>query len=103
MDRRAAWVLGIVFGGMFISLFGFLLVLYLATRSGGGGSSDGGGDKVGVIEVSGAISDSKKFIKDLNAFAEADHIKAIVIRIDSPGGGVGPSQEMYDAIKKVKA
>jgi protease-4 len=103
MDRRAAWVLGIVFGGMFVCLFGFLLVLYLATKSGGGSSDSGGGDKVGVIEVTGAISDSKKFIKDLNAFSEADHIKAIVIRIDSPGGGVGPSQEMYDAIKKVRA
>jgi protease-4 len=104
MDRRAAWVLGIVFGGMFITLFGFLLVLYLAVKSErghGGGDSDG--DRVGVVEVTGTIMESKKTIRELNAFAEDDHIKAIVLRIDSPGGGVGPSQEIYDAIKKIRA
>lgn len=103
MDRRAAWVLGIVFGGMFISLFGFLLVMYLAVKSDAGDSSDGAGDKVGVIEVTGTIMDSKKTLKELNAFAEKDHIKAIVLRIDSPGGAVGPSQEIYDAVKRIKA
>ncbi|MEK6710773.1 MAG: SDR family NAD(P)-dependent oxidoreductase [Nitrospinota bacterium] len=41
----------------------------------------------------------KKVLKDLKAFADAERIKAIVIRIDSPGGAVGPSQEIYDAIK----
>lgn len=103
MDRRAAWVLGIVFGGMFISLFGFLLVMYLAVKSDSSSSTDPGGDKVGVIEVSGTIMDSKRTLKELNKFAEADHIKAIVLRIDSPGGAVGPSQEIYDAIKRIKA
>jgi len=103
MDRRAAWVLGIVFGGMFISLFGFLLVMYLAVKSDSTGGGGGGGDKVGVIEVSGTIMDSKRTLKDLNRFAEAEHIKAIVLRIDSPGGAVGPSQEIYDAIKRIKA
>src|SRR3954468_10966150 len=103
MDRRAAWVLGIVFGGMFVSLFGFLLVLYFAVKSDGGDSASEGGDKVGVIEVSGTIMDSKRTLKELNHFADADHIKAIVLRIDSPGGAVGPSQEIYDAIKRIKA
>ncbi|MBL8951431.1 MAG: signal peptide peptidase SppA [Myxococcaceae bacterium] len=104
MDRRAAWVLGIVFGGMFISLFGFLLVMYFAVKSDASDSDGGGGsDKVGVIEVSGTIMDSKRTLKELNKFAEAEHIKAIVLRIDSPGGAVGPSQEIYDAIKRIKA
>ena len=66
MDRRAAWVLGIVFGGMFISLFGFLLVMYLAVKSDAAdGGGDGGGDKVGVIEVTGTIMDSKRTLKEL--------------------------------------
>jgi protease-4 len=103
MDRRAAWVLGIVFGGMFISLFGFLLVMYLAVKSEAGEGGGDGGDRVGVIEVNGTIMDSKRTLKELNKFAESDHIKAIVVRIDSPGGAVGPSQEIYDAIKRIKA
>lgn len=104
MDRRAAVVLSVVFGGLFICLFGFLLILFAAVKtSSEGGLDASGGDKVGVIELKGAISDSKKPLKDLKAFAEAEHIKAIVIRIDTPGGAVGPSQEIYDAIKKVRA
>jgi protease-4 len=103
MDRRAAWVLGIVFGGMFISLFGFLLVLYFAVKSDTSEGGSEGGDKVGVVEITGTIMDSKRTLKELNHFADADHIKAIVLRIDSPGGSVGPSQEIYDAVKRIRA
>src|SRR5262245_9427028 len=103
MDRRAAWVLGIVFGGMFISLFGFLLVMYLAVRSEAGEGGGDGTEKVGVVEVTGTIMESKRTLKELNKFAEAEHIKAIVLRIDSPGGSVGPSQEIYDAVLRIKA
>lgn len=60
------------------------------------------GEKVGVIEISGVIADSKTVLDDLKAFREDDSIKAIVVRIDSPGGGVGPSQEIYRAIQKAK-
>jgi protease IV len=104
MDRRAAVVLSVVFGGLFVCLFGFLLILFAAVKTGGESGLDAsGGDKVGIIEVKGTITDSKKILKDLRAFSEADHIKAVVIRIDSPGGAVGPSQEIFDAIKTLKA
>lgn len=104
MDRRAAVVLSVIFGGLFLCLFGFLVLLVVAVKSStGDGLDSSGGDKVGIVEIKGAISDSKKVLKDLKAFAEADHIKAIVVRIDSPGGAVGPSQEIYDAIKRLKA
>lgn len=58
------------------------------------------GEKIGVIEITGAIMDSRLFLDDIKKFREDDTIRAIVIRIDSPGGGVGPSQEMYAAIRK---
>ncbi len=104
MDRRATWVLGIVFGGLFLCLFGFLALIFMAVQGGGSrsGASLGVGDRVGVIEVVGPIMDSRQFLDDLKAFEEADHIKAIVIRVDSPGGGVAPSQEMYEAIKRAR-
>jgi protease-4 len=104
MDRRAAWVLGIVFGGLFLCLFGFLIILAIAVGSGGEsrGFSSGGGDRVGVVEIIGAISDSKKAVKELEAFREASHIKAVVVRVDSPGGAVGPSQEIYDAVRRLR-
>lgn len=58
------------------------------------------GEKVGVIEIIGAIADSKDIIHNLKRFREDDSIKAIVVRIDSPGGGVGASQEIFREITK---
>src|SRR4030042_6601526 len=51
------------------------------------------GEKVAVITISGIISDSEPTIEQLKKFRKDDSIMAIVLRIDSPGGGGGPSQE----------
>lgn len=59
-------------------------------------------DKVGVIEINGLITKSTPTLKDLRKFQEEDRIKAIVVRIDSPGGAVGPSQEIMREIEKVR-
>lgn len=58
---------------------------------------------IGVVEVTGPIISSKKIIQDLKAFRDDDAIKAIVLRIDSPGGGIGPSQEIYRELIKTRA
>lgn len=101
MDRRTGWIIGIVFGGLFLCLFAFLGLTWYAFQ-GERGASFSGGPKVGVVEVTGVITDSKKTLKELREFAEADSIKAIVVRIDSPGGSVGPSQEIYEAVRKLR-
>ncbi|MCL4141190.1 UNVERIFIED_CONTAM: hypothetical protein GTU68_004896 [Idotea baltica] len=54
---------------------------------------------VGLVELEGEISNSKKFRKSLKKFVDNDKIKALVVRIDSPGGAVGASEEMYRAVK----
>jgi protease-4 len=103
MDRRAAWVLGIVFGGLFLVLFAFLGLLYTAVKSGPSGSRASiRGPRVGVVEVTGPIMDSKKVLEQLRDFRDRDEVKAVVVRIDSPGGAVAPSQEIYDAIRVVR-
>lgn len=60
------------------------------------------GDRIALIRVEGVILDSQTTIEDLKRFSENPSVKAIVIRIDSPGGGVVPSQEIYDAVKRVR-
>jgi protease-4 len=62
-----------------------------------------GGEKVGVIEVVGVIANSRETIEQLKRFREDEDIRAIVIRVDSPGGVVGPSQEIYREIVRTKA
>ena len=61
------------------------------------------GEKVGVVEIQGVISDAKPIVSQLKKFRKNEAIKAIVLRIDSPGGGVGPSQEIYSEVKKTTA
>ena len=56
------------------------------------------GDKIGIVEIYGVISDSKQVIEQLHDFRDNDSIKALVLRVDSHGGGVGPSQEIYDEV-----
>ena len=57
---------------------------------------------VGIVEVSGPILSSRKIIENLTAFQENKDIKAIILRIESPGGGIGPSQEIYREVIKIK-
>lgn len=106
MDRRSAWVLGIVFGGLFIVLLGFLGLVYATIESGASGKTSRskivGGVQIGVVEVLGEISDSRVTVEQLEDFRTRDEIKAVIVRVDSPGGAVGPSQEIYDAIRKLR-
>lgn len=60
------------------------------------------GGNIGVIEVTGPIFTSKEVIEDIRSFREDEDIKAIVVRIDSPGGGVGPAQEIYRELMKTR-
>jgi len=57
---------------------------------------------IGIVEINRVILSSKKIIYDINIFLDDDAIKAIILRIDSPGGGIGPSQEIYREIIKNK-
>ena len=63
----------------------------------------GRGEKVGVIEITGVIADARDILAQLKGFREDGDIKAIVIRVDSPGGVVGPSQEIYREVMRTRS
>jgi len=54
------------------------------------------------VEVKGVISQSSGIIEELQQYLEDEGVKAIILRIDSPGGGVGPAQEIYREVIKIK-
>jgi len=54
---------------------------------------------IGLVEVKGSILESKKVIAQLEHFKANAQVKAIVLRLDSPGGAIAPSQEIYQALK----
>ncbi|MFZ9596176.1 MAG: signal peptide peptidase SppA [Bdellovibrionia bacterium] len=57
---------------------------------------------VGVLELTGVIMDSKRTLAKLERIGENDQIQAVVLRLNSPGGAVAPSQEIYQAVKSFK-
>lgn len=57
---------------------------------------------IGVIEIEGIITTSKRVVQDIKNFTENPDISGILVRVDSPGGGVAASQEIYEEIKKAK-
>jgi len=82
------------------ALIGVSITVAVSIKAAGLSTFKSGTDKVGIIEVAGTITDSKDFLHNIKQFREEPSIKAIVVRIDSPGGSVGPSQEIYREIRK---
>jgi protease IV len=84
-------VVAIVLGGT------LLLVLHFFSPSSTGLFEE----KIGVVSITGTISSSKKISSELVKFAKDDSIRAIILRINSPGGGVGATQEIYREVQKI--
>lgn len=81
----------------------FFSVLYLAAVVSGGKVQKTitplpGLDKVALVKVEGVLISASQIVEEINEYADDSSIKAIIIRIDSPGGGVVPSQEIYNAV-----
>jgi protease-4 len=89
-------------------LITFLAVLFFLGLSGivltllGKGSLLSPQERVGVVEIKGLLTDSRTVIKQLERYRDDDSIKAVVLRINSPGGAVGPAQEILREVEKVR-
>ena len=88
--RRIFWAI-VIGGGALILLNALLPDLDFSSQ-----------DRVALIRIEGVILDAQATISELKQYSENPLVKAIVLRIDSPGGGVVPSQEIHDAVKRVK-
>jgi protease-4 len=96
-------ILASLFAATVLSLAGLVTAGGVFAKSGlTGGSVSPASGNIGVVEVEGVILSSKKIINDIRNFQKDDGIKAIIVRINSPGGGIGPSQEIYREIMKVR-
>ena len=83
-------------------LFGSIAVLAIAVSDRSTEHGPKSDKLVGVVKLSGEISDASEILEDLYKYAADDSIDGIVLRIDSPGGAVGPSQEIYSAVERLK-
>jgi len=95
------WVLG---GGVAFVFFIFcLLTIAFYFSAGASGGLFFSGNQVAVLDLEGTILDSRDFVDQLNEYGNRPNVQSVVLRINSPGGGVAASQEIYESIKKFRA
>ncbi len=103
MKKSTAWFLAIIgillFLGVGAMLFFYVLFVSPSEEE---EVSYGTGGKVAVVELEGVIVSSEDVVRQLKKFGDDNSVKAILLHVDSPGGGVAASQEMYEEVKKVR-
>jgi protease IV len=88
-----------------LALLGLLILAVIGVSVLTSLALDGGllvGERVALIRIEGVILDSRETIEELHRFTDNPSIKAVVLRIDSPGGGVVPSQEIHREVLKAR-
>lgn len=102
MARKRDVVIGVIIGFSFLVTMAFFALMFIGVFSTDGEMAMGGlGSKVAVVEIFGTITESESIVKQLKKWGNSS-VKAIVLHVDSPGGGVAPSQEIYSEIKRLR-
>src|SRR5579862_9610257 len=101
--RSRTWLWILIGGGaFFLFVLAVFTLVYLTMHAGQSSSAMSFGDKIGVVDLEGVILDSNAVVQQLKKFADDDSIKAIIIRVNSPGGGVAASEEIYREVKRIR-
>ncbi|HEY3973932.1 MAG TPA: signal peptide peptidase SppA [Candidatus Sulfotelmatobacter sp.] len=101
-SRTLLWVL-IGGGAFFLFVLAVFTLVYLTLHAGGAESSIGGfGDRIGVVDLDGVILSPQPVVGQLKKFGDDSSIKAIILHVNSPGGGVAASEEIYREVKRIR-
>jgi protease-4 len=100
--NRDRLIILIIIGAALILFVGFSLVVFLVSQTDTDMSFASLGNKVALIDITGVIEKPDDVIRQLKKYEDDSSIKALVLRIDSPGGGVAASQEIFDQLMKFK-
>src|SRR5271169_1826276 len=104
-DGRSRTLLWILIGGgaFFLFVLAVFTLVYMTLHAGGG---DAGltsfGDRIGVVDLDGVILSPQPVVGQLKKFADDSSIKAIILHVNSPGGGVAASEEIYREVKRIR-
>ncbi len=102
-SRTLLWVL-IGGGAFFLFVLAVFTLVYLTLHAGGGETTSltSFGDRIGVVDLTGVILSPQPVVGQLKKFADDSSIKAIILHVNSPGGGVAASEEIYREVKRIK-
>ncbi len=101
---RSRVFLWVILGGgaFFLFLVAIFALVYFSVRSQQKDSFSGFGDKIGVVDLEGVILTPKDTVEQLRKFADDSSIKAIVLHVNSPGGGAAASEEIYREVLRIR-
>jgi protease-4 len=101
-SRTALWIL-IGGGAFFLFVLAVFSLVYLTLHAGNNEAGFGGfGDRIGVVDLDGVILSPQPVVGQLKKFADDSSIKAIILHVNSPGGGVAASEEIYREVKRIR-
>jgi protease-4 len=104
-ERRSHTLLWILIGGgaFFLFVLAVFSLVYLSLHAGSSESSFSGfGDRIGVVDLDGVIISPEPVVGQLKKFGDDSSIKAIILHVNSPGGGVAASEEIYREVKRIR-
>lgn len=103
-DGRPRVLLWVVVGGgaFFLFLIAVFTLVYISMRDQRKDGFGGFGEKIAVVDIEGVIVQPKTVADQLKRYGDDSSIKAIILHINTPGGGVAASQEMYDAVRRIR-
>jgi protease-4 len=91
-----------VIGGFVFLFLIFFTIGMINMMSSDGERWSGFGDKIAIVEIEGQILGSEEIVSQLRRYARNGSVKGILVRINSPGGIVAPSQEIYDEVVRIR-
>jgi protease-4 len=104
MSTTAKWIIGIV--GVLVVIFGLFMLLVFSwlfsDDSEATVSTTSSGEKIALVELKETILTSEDIVRQFKKYRENRSIRAIVFRVESPGGGVAASQEIYEEVRKTR-
>jgi protease IV len=106
-DGRSRTLLWVLIGGgaFFLFVLAVFTLVYLTLHAGGTESAGftSFGDRIGVVDLEGVILSPQPVVDELKKFGDDSSIKAIILHVNSPGGGVAASEEIYREVKRIRA
>ncbi len=100
-SRLFLWVL-LGGGAFFLFLVAIFALVYFSVRSQQKDTFGGFGDKIGIVDLEGVIITPKDVVEQLQKYADDSSIKAIILHVDSPGGGAAASEEIYREVLRIR-
>src|SRR5450759_1490051 len=104
-DGRSRTLLWVLIGGgaFFLFVLAVFSLVYLTLHAGSSEAGFGGfGDRIGVVDLDGVILSPQPVVGQLKKFGDDSSIKAIILHVNSPGGGVAASEEIYREVKRIR-